>query len=85
MGTALVLLNSGIDELGNPRLRDANQRAKVDWRRLQPADPTPVLHTPPPPRRLGPVTAFVRSFSRTAYLAERASRVGAPKPSEGQR
>ena len=26
MGTALVLLNTGIDELGNPRLRDAAQR-----------------------------------------------------------
>jgi peptide/nickel transport system permease protein len=89
MGTALVLLNTGIDELGNPRLRDANQRAKVDGRRLQPADPTPVLHTAPPPLRLGPVTAFVRSFSRTAYLADRrvdrAGRAGAPKPSEGQR
>ncbi|HEY2315730.1 MAG TPA: ABC transporter permease [Streptosporangiaceae bacterium] len=88
MGTALVLLNSGIDELGNPRLRDANQRAKVDGRRLQPADPTPVLHTAAP-LRLGPVTAFVRSFSRTAYLADRrvdrAGRAGAPKPSEGQR
>jgi peptide/nickel transport system permease protein len=89
MGTALVLLNTGMDELGNPRLRDANQRAKVDGRKLQPADPTPVLHVPPAPRR-SPVTAFVRSFSRSAYLSDRASRVaagrpGAPKPSEGQR
>ncbi len=40
MGTSLVLLNTGIDELGNPRLRDANQRAKVDGRRLQPNAPT---------------------------------------------
>ena len=42
MGTSLVLLNTGIDELGNPRLRDANRRAKVDGRRLQPNAPTPV-------------------------------------------
>jgi peptide/nickel transport system permease protein len=94
MGTAMVLLNSGIDELGNPRLRDANQRAKVNGRRLQPADPTPVLHNAPQPRPTA-VAAFMRSFSRSAYLADRAAQrassrrgaplVGAPKPSEGQR
>jgi peptide/nickel transport system permease protein len=90
MGLALVLLNTGIDELGNPRLRDANQRAKVNGRRLRPSDPTPVLHATPPPRPTA-VTAFMRSFSRSAYLADRAAsrdgatRVGAPKPSEGQR
>ena len=90
MGLALVLLNSGIDELGNPRLRDANQRAKVNGRRLRPSDPTPVLHATPAPRPTA-VTAFMRSFSRSAYLADRAAsrdgatRVGAPKPSEGQR
>ncbi len=99
MCTALVLLNTGIDELGNPRLRDANQRAKVNGRRVQTADPTPVLHAAPAPRPSA-VTAFVRSFSRSAYLADRATRagtaravtaravaprVGAPKPSEGQR
>ena len=89
MGTALVLLNTGIDELGNPRLRDANQRAKVNGRRLQPADPTPVQHATPTPRP-SVVTAFVRSFSRSAYLADRAARtsaprVGASQPSEGQR
>ena len=90
MGLALVLLNSGIDELGNPRLRDANQRAKVNGRRLRPSDPTPVLHATPAPRPTA-VTAFMRSFSRSAYLADRAAsrdgatRVGAPKPSRGQR
>ena len=90
MGLALVLLNTGIDELGNPRLRDANQRAKVNGRRLRPSDPTPVLHATPAPRPTA-VTAFMRSFSRSAYLADRAAsrdgatRVGAPKPSEGQR
>jgi len=90
MGLALVLLNTGIDELGNPRLRDANQRAKVNGRRLRPSDPTPVLHATPAPRPTA-VTAFMRSFSRSAYLADRAAsrdgatRVGAPKPSGGQR
>ena len=90
MGLALVLLNTGIDELGNPRLRDANQRAKVNGRRLRPSDPTPVLHATPAPRPTA-VTAFMRSFSRSAYLADRAAsrdgatRVGAPKPSRGQR
>ncbi len=85
IGTSLVLLNTGIDELGNPRLRDANQRAKVDGRRLQPTAPTPVQHAALPVRS-SPVTAFIRSFSRSAYLADRAQRVSArtPKPSEGQ-
>jgi peptide/nickel transport system permease protein len=84
MGTSLVLLNTGIDELGNPRLRDANQRAKVDGHRLQPTAPTPVQHAAPSVIS-SPVTAFIRSFSRSAYLADRAQRVSAPKPSEGQR
>jgi peptide/nickel transport system permease protein len=85
IGTALVLLNTGIDELGNPRLRDANQRAKINGRRLQPTAPTPVLHAALPPLRQSPVTAFMRSFSRSAYLADRAQRLSAPQPSEGQR
>ncbi len=86
MGTSLVLLNTGIDELGNPRLRDANQRAKVDGRRLQPNAPTPVLRPAAElPMRRSPVTAFIRSFSRSAYLADRAGRVGATQPSEGNR
>jgi peptide/nickel transport system permease protein len=85
IGTSLVLLNTGIDELGNPRLRDANQRAKINGRRLQPTAPTPVLHAALPPTRLSPVNAFIRSFSRSAYLADRAQRLSAPQPSEGQR
>jgi peptide/nickel transport system permease protein len=94
MGTSLVLLNTGIDELGNPRLRDANQRAKVNGRRLQPNAPTPVLRPDAQlPLRPSPVTAFVRSFSRSAYLADRAQRnsadrrrrVSATQPSEGKR
>ena len=37
IGTGLVLLNTGIDELANPRLRDAATT------KVRPADPTPVL------------------------------------------
>src|SRR5580658_7886089 len=43
MGTALVLLNTGIDELGNPRLRDASSASRIAGRWLKPANPTPVL------------------------------------------
>jgi peptide/nickel transport system permease protein len=73
MGTSLVLLNTGIDELGNPRLRDASQRQKVNGRSLPPTAPTPVLLSQPamqavPASRL---TAFLRSFSREAYLNSR--------------
>ena len=69
MGTALVLLNTGIDELGNPRLRDASHAAKIGGRRQRPADPTPVLHAPPPPRsKLG---SFMHSFSRSSLVDER--------------
>ena len=71
MGTSLVLLNTGIDELGNPRLRDATQRQKFNGRRLQPTAPTPVLHSAPPAGGSGSesrVAAFLRSFSREAYL-----------------
>jgi peptide/nickel transport system permease protein len=85
IGTSLVLLNTGIDELGNPRLRDANQRARVNGRRLLPTDPTPVLHAALPPRRRSPVVAFMRSFSRSAYVSDRGQRLSAAKPSEGQR
>jgi peptide/nickel transport system permease protein len=71
MGTSLVLLNTGIDELGNPRLRDATQRQKINGRRLQPTAPTPVLHAAPPTASgsVGRVAAFLRSFSREAYLS----------------
>lgn len=43
IGTALVLLNTGIDELGNPRLRDARSATKIAGRRVWPTEPTPVL------------------------------------------
>jgi len=85
IGTSLVLLNTGIDELGNPRLKDANQRARVNGRRLLPTDPTPVLNAALPTRQRTPVVAFMRSFSRSAYVSDRAQRrLSAPKPSEGQ-
>jgi peptide/nickel transport system permease protein len=66
IGTALVLLNTGIDELGNPRLRDANHAIKIGGRRQRPADPTPVLHAAPHSRsRIG---SFAHSFSRSSLL-----------------
>jgi peptide/nickel transport system permease protein len=69
MGTALVLLNTGIDELGNPRLRDASHAIKIGGRRQRPADPTPVLHVAPPARsRIG---SFAHSFSRSSLLDDR--------------
>ena len=43
MGLGLVLLNSGIDELGNPRLRDAASASRIAGHRVRPTDPTPVL------------------------------------------
>lgn len=44
LGTGLVLLNFGIDEIGNPRLREAAGRARINGRAWRPADPTPVLY-----------------------------------------
>jgi peptide/nickel transport system permease protein len=69
MGTALVLLNTGIDELGNPRLRDAGGISRIAGRRPRPTDPTPVLLAPGPPQR-GALARFVHSFSRSALLDE---------------
>ena len=45
LGMSLVLLNFGLDELGNPRLRAATVRraGRKTWR---PSDPTPVVGTP---------------------------------------
>jgi peptide/nickel transport system permease protein len=45
LGTSLVLLNFGLDELGNPRLRSAGRRAGVGRRAWRMSDPTPVLRT----------------------------------------
>jgi peptide/nickel transport system permease protein len=66
LGTALVLLNTGFDELGNPRLRDAANASTIAGRRLRPTDPTPVLLAEPP--RRGRVGGFLRSFSRSSLL-----------------
>jgi peptide/nickel transport system permease protein len=86
IGTALVLLNSGIDELGNPRLRDAGVATKINGRRLYPADPTPVLQNTPPRRRA--LAAFAHSFSRAALVEERERRLGrrpaAPQSGNGR-
>ena len=68
MGTGLVLLNTGIDELGNPRLRDATSASRIAGRWLKPADPTPVLAEISQPR--GRLTGFLHSFSRSSLLDE---------------
>jgi peptide/nickel transport system permease protein len=49
LGMSLVLLNFGLDELGNPRLRDSSGRRKRHQRAWRPTDPTPV-------ERRGPAT-----------------------------
>jgi peptide/nickel transport system permease protein len=49
LGMSLVLLNFGLDELGNPRLRDtAGRRNMLGRRRVRPADPTPVMREEAP-------------------------------------
>ena len=68
MGTALVLVNTGIDELGNPRLRDAVSSSRIAGRWLRPADPTPVLAEIP--ERRSTLARFVHSFSRSSLLDE---------------
>ena len=68
IGTALVLLNTGIDELGNPRLRDARNATKIAGRRIWSTDPTPVLADLTAGR--GKVAGFLHSFSRESLLEE---------------
>ena len=68
IGTGLVLLNTGIDELGNPRLRDAANASRIAGRWLRPADPTPVLSDVG--QRRGRVAGFLHSFSRSSLLDE---------------
>ncbi|MGH3256296.1 MAG: ABC transporter permease [Streptosporangiaceae bacterium] len=66
MGTGLVLLNTGIDELGNPRLRDASSASRIAGRWLRPTDPTPVLAEVQ--QRRGGLAGFLHSFSRSSLL-----------------
>ena len=68
IGMGLVLLNTGIDELGNPRLRDAASASRIAGRWLKPADPTPVLSDIS--QRRGRVAGFLHSFSRSSLLDE---------------
>jgi peptide/nickel transport system permease protein len=68
IGTSLVLLNSGIDEVGNPRLRAWRGSARIAGRRVWDTDPTPVLAQLTASRsRLG---TFMHSFSRSSLLDE---------------
>jgi peptide/nickel transport system permease protein len=68
IGMALVLLNTGIDELGNPRLRDASSASRIAGHWLPPADPTPVLAETSQHR--GRVARFLHSFSRSSLIDE---------------
>lgn len=43
LGASLVLLNFGLDELGNPRLRTAGRDLRIGRRVWRPSDPTPVI------------------------------------------
>jgi len=68
IGTSLVLLNTGIDELGSPRLRASRGAAKIAGHRIWPTDPTPVYAQLTASRsRVG---AFLHSFSRGSLLDE---------------
>jgi peptide/nickel transport system permease protein len=62
IGTSLVLLNTGIDELGSPRLRASRGAERIDGRRVWPTDPTPVSGR----AGAGRAAAFLHSFSRSS-------------------
>jgi peptide/nickel transport system permease protein len=66
IGTSLVLLNSGIDEFGNPRLRAGRAAARIAGRRIWTTDPTPVLAQLTASR--GRLATLVHSFSRSSLL-----------------
>ena len=70
IGTSLVLLNTGIDELSNPRLRDARSATRIAGHRMWPTDPTPVLGAAERPRRQ---PAGVRPFV-LPHVADRRAR-----------
>ncbi len=46
LGMSMVLLNFGLDELGNPQLRAAGA-ARIGRRKWRPSDPTPVMRDQP--------------------------------------
>ncbi len=54
IGTSLVLLNFGIDEIGNPRLRDAAGAKRRGLSKWSPSDPTPVVRSTPREAAPGP-------------------------------
>jgi len=66
IGTSLVLLNSGIDEIGNPRLRASRGSTRIAGRRIWTTDPTPVLAQLTASR--GRFATFAHSFSRSSLL-----------------
>ncbi|MDQ2813424.1 MAG: ABC transporter permease [Actinomycetota bacterium] len=66
IGMGLVLLNTGIDELGNPRLRDATSASRIAGHWRPPADPTPVLAEVS--QRRGRLAGSLHSFSRSSLL-----------------
>jgi peptide/nickel transport system permease protein len=68
IGTSLVLLNTGIDELGSPRLRASRGMEKIAGRRIWPTDPTPVLAQYTAQRTR--LASFAHSFSRGSLLDE---------------
>jgi peptide/nickel transport system permease protein len=68
IGTSLVLLNTGIDELGSPRLRASRGAAKIAGLRIWPTDPTPVYAQLAASRSR--VASFLHSFSRASLLDE---------------
>jgi peptide/nickel transport system permease protein len=43
LGMSLVLLNFGLDEIGNPRLRQSGIPRRINGRVWRPSDPTPVV------------------------------------------
>ncbi len=68
IGTSLVLLNSGIDELGSPRLRASRGSVRIAGQRVWDTDPTPVLAQLSV--RRGRLATFAHSFSRSSLLDE---------------
>jgi peptide/nickel transport system permease protein len=81
IGTGLVLLNTGIDELGNPRLRDARSATKIAGHRIWPTAPTPVVAQLNGHR--GPLAAFAHSFSRTSLIEDASLEKAAIMPGAG--